>query len=468
METRSIDLTKFGQAIGVSEQLIGILKTVKDNGLTFEHALVLSEIIDDIGTLGSKTEDLNKKVAWLYDEKTDALASPLLAAVGFLDQFVALAERSKALGEDPDAALSNYWEILRSMQNLSDGIVNGTWKFNSNAIHSKITGLSSNQQYSLTSVANAIEKVSNALLGLASVSPESVTGAVSAIQNAIGAGDWTVDTDELAAQIQGSIDSSVIEALGVGLIETIGVGVGTTYAPIANAVNDAIVSVVNSTKDAARNNAKSVGSYFDEGVASGVRNNAGTVTDAVRRMVEGMITTAEVTADEHSPSKEGVRIGKFFDLGIMQGVYDYSDSVSAASRRVMTDLIGNAADTVAVITSMINEDMDEQPVIRPVLDLSDITTNAQQMNSLFGNRSIGLSGAALASRVQTNANSVPIGSRNNANAMSAIQSVNDRLDNLGEAMTHLKIVMDSGVVAGQIAPKIDKNLGRVIKRKERG
>ncbi len=57
---------------------------------------------------------------------------------------------------------------------------------------------------------------------------------------------------------------------------------------------------------------------------------------------------------------------------------------------------------------------------------------------------------------------------NNKNVVAAIENLSARFDNLSEAVANMKMVLDSGQLVGQIGTKVDKRLGVLAGRKERG
>jgi hypothetical protein len=83
-------------------------------------------------------------------------------------------------------------------------------------------------------------------------------------------------------------------------------------------------------------------------------------------------------------------------LGVGEGIkYAFGDSVLSVKRSA-TDLANTANDgfsnTIKQIAEFINSDMDAQPTIRPVLDLSDVRAGANSIAGMFsGNRTLAIS-----------------------------------------------------------------------------
>ena len=226
-----------------------------------------------------------------------------------------------------------------------------------------------------------------------------------------------------------------------------------------------LVIVIKSALNSGASEFNRVGLNYATGLANGMtsKEGIGLVRLASNKLGTAAIVPLKLSLREHSPSRVAAEIGMFFDMGLANGITNNVGLVTTAANKLGDGVTKASNEVFSAVVQALNEGVDYDPVIRPVLDLSNVRAGANTMNSLLGNRTFGLTSAELANRV---ASSGAIG--RNANLAENLKSVNDRLDNLGEAMTHLKVVMNSGVIAGEIAPEIDKNLGKVISRKGRG
>ena len=102
---------------------------------------------------------------------------------------------------------------------------------------------------------------------------------------------------------------------------------------------------------------------------------------------------AKFTTKEQSPSKVFYEIGKFLDLGLANGIHDYTDKIVESSEDMSNMAINSMRDTISKISDFINNDMDD-PVIRPVLDLSNVQNGARYLNSMLSsNQAYAISGS---------------------------------------------------------------------------
>jgi hypothetical protein len=86
----------------------------------------------------------------------------------------------------------------------------------------------------------------------------------------------------------------------------------------------------------------------------------------------------------NSPSKEFIEIGKYSGEGLVEGLVSCSKSVAKASSSVGKSAMQSMKEAVSGIADAVNTDVDTQPTIRPVLDLSSVRSGAKSISSIFG------------------------------------------------------------------------------------
>nr|DAX52478.1 MAG TPA: tail tape measure [Caudoviricetes sp.] len=211
---------------------------------------------------------------------------------------------------------------------------------------------------------------------------------------------------------------------------------------IVNAINNIIQSVIdkaNSRKGDIENTAKDVanagvnglrtvatgqdvvyiGKFFVEGFANGINNNKYLARDAGSAVGKAALSAAKQAIDSDSPSKETYKLGTFFDQGFVNGiislrnkVYDSSYSVGSYAKDALNRSLMRIAD-------IIDNNIDVNPSIRPVMDLSDIENGAAAIDSLLSTtHSVGL---------MNNLNAISYGMRNRQNGNDDVISAIDKL-----------------------------------------
>ena len=130
-----------------------------------------------------------------------------------------------------------------------------------------------------------------------------------------------------------------------------------------------------------------VGRYFVQGFADGIRNNTYLARDAGSQVGKKALEAAKQSIDSHSPSKETFKLGRFFDQGLANGIISYMSDVYKAAQNVGNRAKSGLSNAIAKVSDIINSDMDTQPTIRPVLDLSAVTNGVGTLNSMLNGSS---------------------------------------------------------------------------------
>lgn len=135
----------------------------------------------------------------------------------------------------------------------------------------------------------------------------------------------------------------------------------------------------------------SAGSYLAQGFANGITASSFRARAAAAAMARSALTAAEKTLVIGSPSKETYKLGGYFGLGFINAVNDYSDRVYDSSAKMAESAKRGLSDAISKVGAFIEDGVDTRPVISPVVDMSDVTSGVDRINSLFGeNGSIGL------------------------------------------------------------------------------
>ena len=168
-----------------------------------------------------------------------------------------------------------------------------------------------------------------------------------------------------------------------------------------------------------KSQAEQVGLYFVQGFANGINNNKYLARNAGSAVGKAALSAAKQAIDSNSPSKETHKLGVFFDQGFVNGiislrnkVYDSSYSVGSYAKDALNRSLMRIAD-------IIDNNIDVNPSIRPVMDLSDIENGAAAIDSLLSTtHSVGLI---------NNLNAISYSMRNRQNGNDDVISAIDKL-----------------------------------------
>ena len=129
--------------------------------------------------------------------------------------------------------------------------------------------------------------------------------------------------------------------------------------------------------------AATVGLNLVKGFAKGISDNEKLATDAGSSLGKAALAAAMEALDEHSPSREAMKVGNYFGQGLVIGIEDYESKTYNAGFNIADRAKAGLSKAISKISSLISSDMDTQPTIRPVLDLSDVESGASYLNSMF-------------------------------------------------------------------------------------
>ena len=235
---------------------------------------------------------------------------------------------------------------------------------------------------------------------------------------------------------------SAFKSAGSTLAEALASGVSSKTSRISTAFTSALQSAASSAR-AQRSNFYSAGSYVAEGFANGISSNAFKAQASAVAMAQSALAAAKAALGIASPSKEAYKMGNFYGLGFVNALDDYSDKVYNASERMAGYANKGMSEAVKSIRSSIGDNVDIQPTIRPVLDLSEIKTGANAISGMLDqNRSIGVSTNISAVSTMMNRRSQ---NGVNAGVISAIDKIHKDLNGLERPSYNINgITYDSG------------------------
>lgn len=257
-------------------------------------------------------------------------------------------------------------------------------------------------------------------------------------------GALTTNTETLSAQVDAftSAGSELASAVSGGL----GSNVDTTGV---SSLCGALISAIRGYKS----QFYSAGWYLSSGVAQGISGGGGIVRDAARRIISNALSAMRAAADVHSPSKETEKIARFMDMGLANGLNGYSKVVSRAAEDVAGEAIDSTRSTLANLSTVLSEDMDTTPVIRPVMDMSNISAGARTINGIFsGGRTLSVGVTAAKAQAASAAMRESRRRQNGSNdAASLISNANDSSVNLTGNNFYIRSDQDVRALASEIA-----------------
>lgn len=128
---------------------------------------------------------------------------------------------------------------------------------------------------------------------------------------------------------------------------------------------------------------KSLGKDLISGFINGIKEKAVSLYKEVTGVVSEAVNKVKELLGIHSPSRVFAEIGRYSDEGMIEGFRKYAGKVSNAASDVGDGAITAMSSAISGLTDLINDSMDSEPTIRPVLDLSDVESGTRSINAMF-------------------------------------------------------------------------------------
>ena len=227
---------------------------------------------------------------------------------------------------------------------------------------------------------------------------------------------------ELATNI--SSNNETFKTSGNDLINNFNTGFQTNLDVAKNAVNAMISDIVDSIRSFYQS-FSNAGSYLVRGFANGISSNTYLATAKARTMASAADEAARMILGVRSPSTVGYEIGDYFGIGFVNGIDDNVKTVYKTSASMAEYARDGLTKALQKVSTILASDMDAEPTIRPVMDLSDISDGVASMNNMLSmSSSVGvLSNLGSISRsIHNNQNGI------NDDVVSAIRDLKRSLD----------------------------------------
>ena len=127
----------------------------------------------------------------------------------------------------------------------------------------------------------------------------------------------------------------------------------------------------------------SAGSYVAGGFSSGIRANIQSAASAAARMASAASNAARQNLKIHSPSRVFKEIGSYVPQGFAQGISMFGGQVKKSVSTMADTATSTTQSVLAQMLSMIDSNIDAQPTISPVVDLSNARSGISALNGML-------------------------------------------------------------------------------------
>ena len=211
------------------------------------------------------------------------------------------------------------------------------------------------------------------------------------------------------------------------------------------------------------------GQQIPAGLAEGVSLSKSAFLDELTSMALAGVEAVKSTLKIKSPSRVFRELGNFTGLGFVTGLADYAKKSYAAGANVAEYAADGLSNAMSIAAELLSGDMDAQPTIRPVLDLSDVMRGADELNSLFyPQRTIGLAGQASLAFAESGRSGGTVVNVDNGDIVEELRALRSEMAEMTERMERMRVVLDTGTLVGEMAGPMDNALGQRVTRRGRG
>ena len=213
------------------------------------------------------------------------------------------------------------------------------------------------------------------------------------------------------------------------------------------------------------NDFKDVGKHIIGGLISGITDKASDLANSAINAAKSAVNGVKNFLGIHSPSRVFAEIGRYTDEGFINGVKAYAGKVSDATVDMGKGAVGAMSDTLSTIADLISSDIDTEPTIRPVMDLSNIQNGANQLFSMMKSvDGYSLSGSLdIANRTGNRINEV----RNKATDNSSVlDKISDAVGNFNGGNSFENTFNITGSNPKEIAEEVSNIIQRQVERRD--
>lgn len=209
-------------------------------------------------------------------------------------------------------------------------------------------------------------------------------------------------------------------------------GVSRNLPQITQAGADLIIAFVDSLASTIRSNSERMRSAgwdlavaIADGMTGGMASKVGDLIKGAQDMVGSALNAAKDFLNINSPSRVfRDQVGAPITEGVAVGISKNASMVSEAAEDVGESALTGLKKSISKVKSTLNEDMDTSMTIRPVMDLTQIRKDANEVNNMIGRK----------------AEFTPIGSLNKATDISNERAAQEAESAKEEAETSSEVV----------------------------
>lgn len=129
---------------------------------------------------------------------------------------------------------------------------------------------------------------------------------------------------------------------------------------------------------------KDAAKHVISGFINGITDKIGDAVSAIKDFGSSVADALRDVFDINSPSRVSYDIAGYFGEGFINGLLAFSAGAVRVTKGIGTNVNNALSDSMSEIPNILNTNLDYEPVIKPILDLSNVKAGANQLYSMVG------------------------------------------------------------------------------------
>ena len=194
-------------------------------------------------------------------------------------------------------------------------------------------------------------------------------------------------------------------------------------------IKEAVKGIVDKAKGALANIGSKLvqaGKDMIQGFINGIASKAGAVVAKATEIAGGAVTAVKNFLGINSPSRVFMEIGKYTAQGMSIGLDKYAYLAEDSASGLAENVVNNVKNPLSNIAKLVDGDIDVNPTITPVMDLTNVEQGARRLSDMIGNQDVRIN--ARTGMLAGSVGKIQNG-KDNSDVISAIKDLKEGLSN---------------------------------------
>jgi tape measure domain-containing protein len=334
----------------------------------------LVSIPASVGERLSSMADATKKLSGI---NYPVVSSGLLVLSTSLSKFAKSSSSLSGVGKSITSNIVNPIKKASStMTSAGSNLITSLTK----GINSKKGSVSTAASSIVTSAVNAVKSKSSTL---STVGSTLANNFAKGLQSKKGVSTNAVTSIVSAMTTKMRSQSSTFNSIGSTLMSNFVSGINSKRSAAASSLSS-VLSTATSRARGYYGSFYSAGKYVASGFAAGISAGTYSAVAKARAMASQAAAAARSALGIKSPSRVFYKIGDYVSQGFTNALKDNTAKVYNSAANMAKSAKSGFNNALSTIQNVIDGNIDVQPTIRPVLDLSDVKSGANEMDNMLG------------------------------------------------------------------------------------